>query len=278
MSVEFQKKILYYPKEMIKRINDHYIESFSSQIAFFMLLSIFPYLIILFMILTNMSLSYSEEMTTIYRMMPDEVATIIKDYLEYSAEITGSGVLSPLVIISIWISSNAMTALMKALNMAYNVTETRKYIHRKLISVVCTLMTIILITIALLIPNIGVIFMTYIRKYLIIPEINIEFINFVKNVISITVFIFILGLLYYILPNKKFKVSSVIPGTIFSFFGLLFISYLFSYFVKEYSRYSLLYGGLAAVIILLMWLFLCGIILMIGGEINSMKLEKRKKK
>ena len=73
----------------------------------------------------------------------------------------------------------------------------------------------------------------------------------------------------------KLKIKDVMVGTIFSFFGLLMISYLFGYFVKEFSRYSLVYGGLAAVIILMMWLYLCGHILMIGGEMNAMRRKKR---
>ncbi len=265
---------LFYSNEIVKRIKSHHIESFSSQIAFFMLLSIFPYLIILFMILSQMSVSYAQEMTSIYNMIPDDAAKIIKDYLEYSAEITGGGGLSSLVVVSIWMSSNAMTALMKAFNVAYNIEETRNYFKRKVIGIVCTMLTILLIITALIIPNVAMILMSYIRKYLTIPEMNMQLFINIKNIMSLLVFIFVLGGLYVILPNKKIRAKEVIPGTIFSFFSLVFISYLFSYFVNEYSKYSLVYGGLAAVIILLIWLFICGLIIMFGAELNSIISEK----
>lgn len=278
MIKKIRDSFFYYSEEIIIRVKNHHIESFSSQIAFFMLLSIFPFLIILFMFITNLSVGYSEQVETIYRLIPAEAADIIRDYLEYSNGLTEDSILSPLVVISILLSSNAMTALMKAFNIAYNVTETRKFLHRKLIGILCTLMTVLLIVSALIIPNIGTVFMTYLRKYMDVPDVDIQLFNLMNNILAAVVFIFVLGSLYFILPNKKVNMFDVIPGTIFSFFGLVFISYLFSYFVQEYSKYSLVYGGLAAVIILMMWLFLCGLILMLGGEINSMRLEKANSK
>ncbi len=256
--------------DVLGRFKNHHIESFASQIAFYIMLSIFPFLILLLMFLTNVSVSYSEEMSMIYRMIPDAASSVIQDYLVYSQQFSDS-VYSPILIASIWMSSNAVIALMKAVNVAYDIEETRNYFIRKFIAIVCTLMIIVLIIVSLIIPNLGTEFLIFLRKYIQIPEINIQLVNLLRIVLSIGVFSFILGALYFIVPNKKVGFKEVIPGTIFSFFGLTLTSRLFAYFVAEFSQYSLVYGSLAAVIILMIWLFLCGLILMIGGEINAIK-------
>lgn len=266
--------------QIIVRLKNHHIDSFSAQIAFYMLLSIFPFLIVLFMVLTNLSVSYAEQLDSVYKLIPTEAATIIKDYLEYSASITSGGKLTSLVFVALWMSSNAMTALMKSFNMAYDIIETRGYFKKKILGMLCSILTIILIISALIIPNAGVNFMAFIRKYIEIPEMDLYIFNIIKWALSIVGFIITLGGLYIILPNKRVTIKEAMPGATMAFLGLVLNSFLFSYFVKEYSRYSIVYGGLAAVIILLMWLFLCGIILMLGVEINSfiqLKKVNRKK-
>lgn len=261
-------------KNLLSRMKNHHIESFSSQIAFYLMLSIFPFLILLFMFLTNLSISYAEQMAYIYKVIPKEAASVIKDYLEYSKQFSNSA-LSPLLIISIWMSSNAIVALMKAVNIAYDIPESRNYFVRKFIAILCTLMTIVLIVTALIIPTVGMNIMNFVRRYLDIPEMQIQIFNSIRILISFIVFIFVLGALYFILPNKKLKLKDIIPGTIFSFLGLMIISYLFAYFVTEFSSYSVVYGSLAAVIILLIWMFLCGMILMLGGELNAIYEERK---
>lgn len=258
--------------EVLKRFKNHHIESFASQIAFYILLSIFPFLILLLMLLTNISVSYAEQMNYIYRLIPEAASNVIKDYLIYSQQFSDA-VFSPILIVSIWMSSNAVIALMKAVNVAYDLEETRNYVIRKSIAIVCTLMIVVMILVALVIPNLGISFMTFVRRYIEVPEMNVHLFNLIRIFLSMGVFLFVLGALYFIVPNKKVGFKEVIPGTLFSFLGLAFISRLFGYFVSEFSQYSLVYGSLAAVIILMIWLFLCGLILMIGGEINAIKSQ-----
>lgn len=256
--------------EIAKRLKNHHIESFASQIAFYLLLSIFPFLILLLMFLTNLSINYTEQMLYIYSVIPDAAAVVIQDYLEYSQQFSNA-IFSPILMVSIWMSSNGVIALMNAINVTYDIEETRNYMVRKLIAIVCTLMFLVLIIVALVTPNLGVQFMIFVRQYIEVPLLNEKLFNLIRIVFSFGIFALILGGLYFVLPNKKMGIKEVIPGTIFAFIGLAFISNIFSYFVQEFSRYSLVYGSLAALIILLIWLFLCGIILMIGSEINAIK-------
>lgn len=266
-----------YIKEILVRLKEHHVESFSSQIAFFMMLSIFPFLILLFMFLTELSLEAAEGMTDFYKVIPDQASGIIKDYLEYSEQFSNK-VFSPILVVAIWMSSNAVTALMKAVNIAYNLEETRNYVVRKGLAILYTLLIILVILTAIVIPNIGAFAMGYVRKYIEIPEMNLIIFNMLRVVISATVLFLVLAFLYKTLPNMKLKYKAVMPGTIFAFFGLMLTSFLFSKFVQDYAQYSLVYGSLAAVIVLMIWLFLCGMILMLGSEINAIKYMLKQEK
>jgi len=225
------------------------------------------------MLLTNLSISYQDQMVYIYNVVPEAVASIIQDHLDYSKQFSNA-VYWPLILTSLWLSSNAMVALMNAFNMAYDIKESRKYHRRKLIGMMTTVLTMILIVSALIIPNVGTYVMDTLRRYLPVPHIPDHLFNLVRFALGGFIFFTVLGILYYVLPNTKVRVKEILPGTLFSFFGLLIISYLFGYFVKEFSRYSLIYGGLAAVIILMMWLYLCGHIIMIGGEMNALNRQR----
>lgn len=266
-----------YIKEILVRLKEHHVESFSSQIAFFMMLSIFPFLILLFMFLTELSLEAAEGMTDIYKVIPDQASGIIKDYLEYSEQFSNK-VFSPILVVAIWMSSNAVTALMKAVNIAYNLEETRNYVVRKGLAILYTLLIILVILTAIVIPNMGAFAMGYVRKYIEIPEMNLIIFNMLRVVVSATVLFLVLAFLYKTLPNMKLKYKAVMPGTIFAFFGLMLTSFLFSKFVQDYAQYSLVYGSLAAVIVLMIWLFLCGMILMLGSEINAIKYMLKQEK
>lgn len=270
--------MLNYLKDIFSRMKHHHIESFASQIAFYMLLSIFPFLILLLMFLTNLSLGYSEQMDYIYRIIPSAATGVIKEYLMYSQQFSNH-IFSPVLIAALWMSSNAVVALMKSVNVAYDIEETRNYFKRKFIGILCTVLIIILIVVALAIPNLGQTFMNFIRRYIAIPQMSVKLFDTFRITIGVAVFIFVLGAIYFIVPNKKVTLREILPGTGFAFVGLTLTSKIFAYFVSEFSQYSLVYGGLAAVIILMIWLFLCGMILMLGGEINAInhgRLQKKK--
>ncbi len=83
--------------------------------------------------------------------------------------------------------------------------------------------------------------------------------------------------LYIFAPNEKVKLTSAIPGAIFATIGWIVVSLGFSYYVGNVSNYTATYGSLGGIIVLMLWFYLSGIILLVGGEINALLVEKQKK-
>jgi membrane protein len=84
-------------------------------------------------------------------------------------------------------------------------------------------------------------------------------------------------LLYWIAPNRKLYLKSVIPGAIFATLGWILVSLGFSMYVSSFANYSATYGSIGGIIVLMMWLYFSGTILMVGGQINAVMQERKEK-
>ncbi|MBO1912707.1 YihY/virulence factor BrkB family protein, partial [Microvirga sp. 3-52] len=82
-------------------------------------------------------------------------------------------------------------------------------------------------------------------------------------------------LLYWLVPNLKLHIKSVLFGAAFATLGWILTSIGFSYYVSSFGNYSGTYGSIGAIIVLMMWLYFSAIILMLGGQINAVMSERR---
>ena len=93
--------------------------------------------------------------------------------------------------------------------------------------------------------------------------------NMFRYIVMATFMIAAFTFIYQYTPNRRLKFRDVLPGSLFSTAGWIIISIGFSFYVDNFANYSNLYGGIAAIFILMMWIYLSSIILLIGGEINA---------
>lgn len=92
--------------------------------------------------------------------------------------------------------------------------------------------------------------------------------NMFRYAFVFIVMIFIFALIYMFAPAKRLKLKEVVPGAIFSTMGWIVVSFVFSFYINNFSNYSRFYGSLGAVFILMTWLFLISMIFILGVEIN----------
>jgi len=263
-------------KRLIKRYNRHDISAYAALMAFFLTLSLFPFLIILFAILGQLSLDTNLIISAIELFFPPEVHELVMDYIRQNIILRDYSILSLSVIGTLWASSRGIRALMLSLNMAYEVKETRNYLIVKLIDVFYTILIIIGIVFLLTLPNIGREFLMFVDDYLTINQNIFDLINMVKIYALPISIVLIITTLYMFLPNKKQSFKKVLPGTIFTVLGWTILSYLFSLFVNYIANFSVIYGSLSTIIILMLWLYFSSIILILGGELNSVFKDTQK--
>ncbi|MFR5402705.1 MAG: YihY/virulence factor BrkB family protein, partial [Clostridium sp.] len=93
--------------------------------------------------------------------------------------------------------------------------------------------------------------------------------NLLRYSIVIVVMIIIFAAIYRYTPSKRTDWSEAIPGAVFVTLGWITVSLAFSFYVNNFANYSRIYGSLATIFVLMTWLYISSIIIIIGGEINS---------
>lgn len=264
---------------LLRRINEKqttdHVYVIAAGVAFFGLFSIFPgltSLITLYALVAD-PVEVQVQFAGMQEIMPYEAYRIISRQIE-DIVTTPMGTLSMGFVISLlltlWAASRGMRALIMALNVTYNVEETRGFIHLNLMALFLTICAILFIIVSLF-------FIVVVPPLLIIFDFFFEYQLLIFTSRWILLFlstIFGLSMIYRYAPDRNkrkwrwFSWGAVI-ATIFWLLG----SYLFSYYVSNFGNYNEVYGSMGAVIILLMWFYLTAYLILIGAQLNA-ELEK----
>ncbi len=255
---------------LFKRLAKHDVGSYAAQGAYYLLLGFFPFIILIFMVITVLGVSYINDMDKLFVMFPQGTVDLVKGYLTYSKEISIS-VYSPLLITAIVISSNAMSSLTKAFNIAYDYSDDKRgFVKDRLISIGFVLLIVVMLTMLLLVSTLGPTLVNKISSLLQKDIIVDSVFNLMSFTFNFAVFLFIIGLMYYVMPARKATLIQIIPGVLFSTPTLAIFTQLFGYVVMNFTKYSIVYGSLTSIVVMLIWLFFSVLILIIGEEINAM--------
>lgn len=271
---EYLKKTGSFLKELAGRYSKHSVSAYSAQMAFFLMLSIFPFFIFLFTVLGKLSINSDVLITVLENFFPKEVHQLTIDFIEKNIVVEGNSLVSISIIGIIWSASKGVRALMVSLNKAYEIKETRSFLIVKALDMAYTVLIVIVILILLTLPNIGIGVFRFIDRYIEINWEVFETFNLVKRILIPSTLTLLMGLIYMYVPNLKLKIRDVIWGTFFSILGWAILSYFFTIFVNEFANYRVVYGSLATVIILMFWLYFSSILLIVGGEINSIVKDR----
>lgn len=248
----------------------------ASEMGFILLAGFFTFLLFLMAVFGWMgNRAYMQPiMLALSNMVPHQAIELIYSVLNQTM-IFDHGKLMAIVGItmSIVLSSNAIAVVLKGLNRAYKVEETRSFVYTRILSFLMMLVDTLILFLAINIIIFGkVIVMFLLQNFNISPAIAVTILTLRWPVAFLALYLMAF-LSYYILPDLKgkesFKRKSALPGT--AFFTTLWLvgSWGFSVYVNNFSTYNMLYGAIGAFFILMVWLYFTSIVLLIGGEINS---------
>lgn len=262
-------------KELLTRIKKVDVTGLASQLAFFFLLSLFPLLIFLFTLLPYLNLDQSAIFIMIREYAPTSVAALIEKTLSEILNNRNGGLLSIGILATVWSASKGMNALTKALNRSYFQEETRSFFAARGMSIVFTIMLIVVLLIALVLPVFGQQLGIFAFSYLGLEEGFLKLWASLRWVVPPILIFLVFSMIYWLVPNLKLHYSSIILGSLFATIGWIITSLGFSFYVGSYGNYSSTYGSIGTIIVLMMWLYFSAIILMIGGQINAVMSERK---
>jgi membrane protein len=264
-------------KKLWHRIAEDDLPGLSAQLAYFFLLSLFPLLIFLFTLLPYLPIHHQDILVTIRGFAPAEAMDLIEKNLMDILKHRHGGLLSIGVIGTIWSASNGLSAIVTAFNKAYNVKESRSFIVSRAMAVLLTIGMIVVIIVAIVLPVFGKGIGLFLFSKFGFSNQFLNLWNALRWVISAVILFLIFTALYWIAPNIKLKCRSVFPGAGFSTVGWIVSSFALSFYVGNFGHYSIAYGSIGAIIVLMIWLYITAFIIILGGEINAFYSTKSRK-
>lgn len=274
-------KVVDYGKEVVAEFQKDKIPLLGAAQAYYYLLAIVPMLILLLSILPYLNIEAEAVVNAMSRVIPAETAEIFRENIINIVEKPKGGLLTIGILGTIWSASSGINAFIQSANLAYHVEETRSFIKVRLLSIALTIGMIIAIVVALALPVFGDLIIEFINRIVNLPSETIILFQFLRWVISVLVMGAILLSLYRFAPNKSIPFKHIWPGAILTAVLWQFISLAFSFYVSNFGNYSATYGSLGGIIVLMLWFFLTGMILMIGAAVNVIhhrrRLERKRK-
>ncbi|SDN34548.1 YihY/virulence factor BrkB family protein [Alkalicoccus daliensis] len=244
--------------------------------AFYYLLSIVPMLILIISILPYFQFQPEQIIEYGEEFLPAEAMEVMEDTIIDTVSTPNGGLLTFGIIGTIWSASNGMNAFIMAINTAYNVKTRRTFIKHRALSILMTLLLIFSFLVSLTLPIFGQAILDLVTSFINLPE-QIELIFQISRwVAALIIITLILSILYKVAPNMKIPFKKVLPGALIATVSWMLASFGFSLYISNFGNFSATYGGLGGIIILMLWFFLTGAILLLGAEINAIHYRKTK--
>lgn len=264
-------------KELKKRVVDMDVTGLGAQLAFFFLLSIFPLLIFLITLLPYLNLSKDQVYQFLIRVVPAEIYVLIEETLNEILTNQNSGLLSFGLIATVWTASLGMNALINSLNKSYEVVESRPLLIARGMSIVSTILLIFIIIVALVLPIFGRQIGLLLFSYLGLEAGFLEIWGIFRYTIPFLIIFIVCSVIYWIAPNVRLDVRSVLGGAAFTTIGWLAVSFGFSIYINNFGNFSATYGSIGGIILMLLWLYISAMLLLIGGQFNAVMQGRRNK-
>jgi len=258
-----------YIEQLIFRYKDDDVPAMSAQITYYLILAIFPFLLFLINLISFTPLSHEILIANFSTFLPRETGILVKGVVVETLKSKSTTLLILGMVGSLWAASKGIAAITKGLNKAYDIKENRNFIELNSIALISTIGVTIMIIFSLVMIVFGKPIGNYIFGLLGAAELFNIIWSFLRYGIPLSIMFITFSLIYMCVPNRKLKFNNVIVGTIFTTFGWIATSVLFSFYVNNFANYEKVYGSLGGVIALLSWLYISTLIILVGGELNS---------
>ncbi len=262
-----QNRLFYLVKRMIYRYFSDGIPQAAAELSYFLLFSMFPLLMFVNSILAQLDITL-EGITPVLEMLPKSLQRLITGYL---AQLSGTPAFSPMLIgigLTLYFLSRAVRSMMRTVNDIYHVEVTRGMVKDVLISLGITAGFLISVVCSFVLVVAGRTLLRLLPQAFPIPQAALDVTHDASFWVMIAFIFAFLMLFNRIVPNLHLKFREVWPGALFSLVAWILVSWAFSFYVDNMARYSVLYGSLGTIIVLMLWLYIVSMLLLMGPQLN----------
>lgn len=250
----------------VGKIAEDHVGAYAGQSSFFMIMGVIPFFMLFLGVLKYTRVTDEILLTNVMYVIPDAFEYYARKLIE-SVYTQSSAMLPVTAVTALWISGKAMLSITKGLNSIYDVLETRNYIWMRLRSSFYTLLLLIALTVSAVLLVFGNdVHALIIRRFPLVENLTSVIAGIRAATIAFLSLIF--TCMYTLLPNKKKKFSHQIPGAVATAVSWSIYSYFFSIYTEVAKNMSVLYGSLAALVMIMLWLYFGMYLFFLGAELN----------
>lgn len=260
------RKLYWILLDFNKQLGRDNVSAYAASSAFFIFLSLFPALLLICTILPYTALTEADLMRMITQITPDGIDAFVVSQISYLYD-KSPGTLSIAAIVTVWSAAKGVLALMRGLNAVNGLTEDRNYLILRLWASFYTVIILIATICSMIIMVFGNVLVSMILTHFPQTEWFFELTMHFRFLFVWTILTFVFSALYTWIPNKKLKWRYQLPGAAFAAVAWSVFSWGFSIYVDRFSATSV-YGSLTTIIIIMLWLYFCMYIVLIGANMN----------
>lgn len=270
-------------RQLAANFFEHNVGKSAAALAYHLLFALFPLLVFVSNLLGLLELNVNAITEALQRILPNDIVGLVETYLDYVSHTSSRALFWFALVFSIWFPMRAVNGLMDDVRLAYQLKKPKHPISYMIRQLIYTILFLIIIVLTMLLTIMGENVLSYIINLL--PKDTLQISNFLLSLWQYLRFlpvsllmVLALGGLYAASMDERQPIRSLLPGIAASLFAWLAVSVGFSFYVENFANYSIIYGTLGAVIILMMWLYMTSLILILGAELNSARKMVKEKR
>jgi membrane protein len=263
------------PWRLAKRVWHEYgedeIPDRAAALSYYFLFALFPALLFLTALIGMLPIPglLDSLMAYVNQTLPGDAASVIDKTLKEILRGSSGSLLSLGVLIALWSGSNGMGSVIVALNVAYDVDDPRPWWRRRLVAIALTAGFSLFILAALLLMVFGPMLGGAVANGLGLGDVFTAVWTALHVPVAIAFALIGIALVYYLAPAAEQQWRWVTPGSVVALVLWLAMSYGLRVYVGHFANYNATYGSIGGVILLMLWLYLTGVALLLGAEVNA---------
>jgi membrane protein len=267
-------------KRLIKEIGSNDLSGAAAEMAYRFFLALFPFFLFIAALggfiskLIGIDNPTDRIMNEIGTALPADAASVLRTQLQNVIEERNPGLLSVGIIGTIWASSSGIQTVMKALNRAHEVRETRALVKRYGLALGITVLGGVSILGAFVIFLIGQVAGLQVADWIGLEGPAKVVFAFLRWPLAAVLLLFAVAFLYWAAPNIDLPFKFLTPGAVIFVVVWMVGSLLFGLYVKNFGSYNATYGSIGGMVVLLIWLYLTSFILLIGAQLNAVLTQE----
>jgi membrane protein len=261
-----------FPATLWRELSEDNVWNGAAALGFYLTLAVFPAMIFVMALLPYLPIAHVDQaiMDLLRQALPPRTAQMFSGVVQEVVSERRGGVLTFGIAAALWASSSGMYAIMQQMNVAYDIEETRGFLRARATALALSLLFVVLVVGAFSLVVLGGVIQDWLGVRMGVSDTLLDFFIVFRWVVIVLALLVAIAVIYNRAPARKRPFALVTRGTVTATVALIVASLGFRLYVANFGNYSATYGSIGAVIVLMLWFYIAGVVMLVGAEIDAL--------